>query len=69
MKPDKGNGVVVLDRKDYVVGIRKIINDTGKFKVLSEDPTLKREGQFQRFLRKLKKNKLTSDNDYDKILS
>ena len=28
LKPDKGNGVVVLDRWDYDQGILKIINDT-----------------------------------------
>ena len=27
LKPDKGNGVVVLDRSDYDQGILKIIND------------------------------------------
>jgi len=49
LKPDKGNGVVILDRTDYVEKIFEIVNDTGKFK------TIKREGQLQTFLRKLKK--------------
>ena len=39
LKPDKGNGVVVLDRTAYDSGILKIISDTSKFKVLTEDPT------------------------------
>ena len=54
-KPDKGNGVVVLDRSDYDQGILKIINDTSKFRPIKEDPTLSREGRLQRLLRKLKK--------------
>ena len=34
LKPDKGNGAVVLDRTAYDGGILKIISDTSKFKVL-----------------------------------
>ena len=40
-KPDKGNGVVILDRKLYNNAIEEIISDTSKFEKLSEDPTLK----------------------------
>ena len=42
-KPDKGNGVVILDQKLYNNAIEEIISDTSKFEKLSEDPTLKRE--------------------------
>ena len=45
-KPDKGNGVVILDRKLY--------DNTSKFEKLNEDPALKHEASLQRFLRKLK---------------
>ena len=54
MKPDKGNRVVILDRKLYNNAIEEIISDTSKFEKLNEDPTLKREASLQRFLRKLK---------------
>ena len=57
-KPDKGNGVVILDRKLYDSAIQEIIPDTSKFEKLNEDPTLKREALLQRFLRKLKQKKL-----------
>ena len=53
LRPDKGNGVVVLDRT-YDSGVLKIISNTSKFKVLAEDPALLPEGQLQRFLKKLK---------------
>ena len=53
-KPDKGNGVAILDRKLYNNAIEEIISDTSKFEKLNEDPTLKREASLQRFLRKLK---------------
>ena len=53
-KPDKGNGVVILDRKLYNNAIEEIISDTCKFENLIEDPTLKREASLQRILCKLK---------------
>ena len=49
-KPDKGNGVAILDRKLYNNAIEQIISDTSKYKKLNEDPILKREVS----LRKLK---------------
>ena len=57
-RPDKGNGVVILDRKLYDEPIEEIISDTSKFEKLNEDPTLKREASLQCFLRKLKQKKL-----------
>ena len=51
-KPDKGNGVVILDRKLDNNTIEEIISDKSKFEKLNEDPTLKREASLQRFLRK-----------------
>ena len=65
LKPDKGNGVVIVDRKDYVDSIMKIVSDTGKFRSLRDDRALKCEGQLQRFLRKLKKENKISNLDYD----
>ena len=42
-KPNKGNGVVILDQNLDNKAIEEIISDTSKFEKLSEDPTLKRE--------------------------
>ena len=53
--PDKGNGVVILNKTDYVNGMLEIFSDNTKFKVLREDPTIYREGQLQRRLLHLKK--------------
>ena len=51
----------------YDSGILKIISDTSKFKVLADDPTLLREGQLQRFLRKLKATGHLDTDTYSKI--
>ena len=66
-KPDKGNGVVILERAKYDEAIKKMIEDPEKFEVINEDPTRKREESLQRFLRKLKKDNFFNDNDYSKI--
>ena len=50
MKPNKGNGVVILDQKFYNNAIEEIISATSKFEKLDEDPTLKRKASLQRFL-------------------
>ena len=56
-KPDKANGVVILDQKLYSNAIQEIVSDTSKFEKLNKNPTLKREASLQRFLRKLKQKK------------
>ena len=66
-KLDKGNGVVVLDRKPYNNAIEEIISGTSKFGKLSEDPTLKGEASLQRFLRKLKQKNFFNETEYDKL--
>ena len=57
-KPDKGNLVLVLDRKHFVNAIKETISDTSKFGKLSEDTTLKREASLHHFVRKLKQKNI-----------
>ena len=66
-KPDKGNRVVILDRKLYNNAIEEIISDPSKFGKLNEDPNLKREASLQRFLRKLKQKNFFNEIEYDKL--
>ena len=47
-KPNKGNGVVILDQKLYDNVIVEIISDTSTFENLNEDPTLKRQASLKR---------------------
>ena len=67
LRPDKGSGTVILNRDDYIKKLSDIISDTSKFKKLSADPTLLREGQLQGFLRKLKNKQFFTKDVYDKI--
>ena len=66
-KHNKGNGVVIIDRKLYNNAIEEIISDTYKFEKLSEDPISKREASLQRFQRKLKEKVFFSETEYGKL--
>ena len=57
LHPDKGNGVVIVDRAQYDNTIKEVINDRNKFKEVLHDVTIKGEAKLQRFLRTLKNKK------------
>ena len=63
-KPDKGNGVVIVDAKDYITKMSNIISDSSKFKKINEDPTKRRETKLQNYLSKLKKNNFITEDVY-----
>ena len=65
--PDKGEGVVIINKLDYNRMIYDIINDKSKFKLLDGDPTINREKKLQRFLLSLKKKGMFSDEEYNKL--
>ena len=68
MKPDKGNGAVVMDKKINLEKMYQILAGESKFKKRSNDPTILREGKLQRFLRKLnKKGFFSSKQLYESI--
>ena len=67
MRPNKGSGVVVLNRRDYEKSIKNLTNDKTKFKELWEDVTIKRKSKLKRFVRTLKNNKCLDDVEYEKI--
>ena len=67
IRPDKGNGVVVMDRVIHNQQMHALLNGKNKFKKLSEDPTKLHEGQLQRYLRELKKTQFLDDATYERI--
>ena len=66
-KADKGNAVVILDKTDYQNRILKLIEDKKKFRVLENDPTIKRENSLLNTLNNFKKQKIISDETFQKI--
>ena len=70
IKPDKENGDVILNREDYWSKMESILSDTNKFKTLNDDPiktTFKQESTVRRFLRKLNKSKVISNEIFSKL--
>ena len=64
VKPDKGNGVAILDKVDYHNKMEELLRDTSKFAPLNDDPvktTMKRKTKVRTFLRNLKKTNVISD--------
>ena len=64
-KPDKGRGIVLLNKNDYIQKMTDIINDRSKFKLINEDElklTIKLEDKIRKFINKLndvKKEKIS----------
>ena len=52
-KPDKGNGVVIMDSKDYVDKMQVILNDRTKFLMLGQLETHNRTQRIESNIRKL----------------
>ena len=52
-KPDKGNGIVIVSRLDYLNKMKQLLSDNTKFKPLTSNPTKAREESLSSYLRKL----------------
>ena len=69
-KPDKGNGVVIMDRNDYLSKVHKILSDKSKFNLVHENihtTILHVEDRINRFINKLKKTKEISLELYNSL--
>ena len=70
--PDKGNGVVVLDKSTYISSMMNIVGDATKFKLISEPIEglcRKVEGKINRFLYGIKDKRVITDDAYQKLRS
>ena len=64
-KPDKGIGVVVLDRKHYIKKMGTILKDKTKFQPRKGKANLENLKKFQGFLSRLKKKGVLDDSVYN----
>ena len=53
LKPDKGEGVVLISKQDYTQAMDSLFSDRTKFKPVKTDPTHRRLISIQRYLRTL----------------
>ena len=47
LKPDKGNGIVLVNCLDYKNSVKQIFSDRTKFRKINEDPTFRRLSSLQ----------------------
>ena len=69
-KPDKGRGVVLMDRSSYVQSLLKLISDRAKFDIIPmslEKYTQKIEDKINNFLRKIRELKVISKDVYSQL--
>ena len=64
MKPDKGNGIVLLNKEDYTNSMENLFSNKTKFKELVSDPTISRLSSLQSYLQKLKNNNEITEAEY-----
>ena len=67
LKPDKGNGIVLLNTNDYNNGVEKLFQKKLKFKQFLEDLIPSRLSSVQRYLKKLNERSKLTNNMYCKI--
>jgi len=67
MKADKGNCTVLLRKADYINELVGMLGDETKFRMLDDDPTIKREEKLVRHLLYLKKQNSITEMFYDKV--
>ena len=61
VKPDKGNGIVLFDIKDYTNSVEHLFKEVSKkFQILDTDPAITQMKSLQSYLRTLlERNKIT----------
>ena len=62
LKPSKGQGRVIINKKDYFQSLDRLFSDKTKFEILEEDPTLRNLNTIQNYLNTLyKRGEITED--------
>ena len=72
MKPDKGNGVVLLNKCDYKNKVYEVLNDHTKFERIHEDAlltVLNKEEKVNFFLRKIKSEGVIDKEVYSELFA
>ena len=67
LKPDKGNGIVLVDSLDYRNSVKQMFSERTKFRKINENPTFRRLSSLQPYLHKLKECKEISEEIYQRI--
>ena len=63
-RPDKGRGIVILNRNDYNKKMNDILSDPTTFEEIHHDPTMKHENKLNAKLLELKNSGFLTPEDY-----
>ena len=69
-KPDKGKGIVILNKDDYINKMHNILDDTSKFKIINQDTfklSLRLKDKINIFLNSLKEKNIISNFIYKNL--
>ena len=64
-KPDKGKGIVIMDKGEYNNKMLDILKDTTTFKELKNDITILQEDKLTRKLKQLRNDKFITEHEYN----
>ena len=67
LKPDKGNGVVLIDIVDYQSCLAQLFEDSTKFRKINTDPTYTRLKTLQSYLNTLRKRNEINETQYKEM--
>ena len=67
LKPDKGNGVVLIKNCEYIDCLSAIFSDATEFRKLEHDPAFAQLNSLQRYLRTINKRNEIDDSTYEHI--
>ena len=60
LKPDKGQGIVLINKSDYYQSLERLFGDQTKFRISNDDPTLRNLSSVQNYLNTLlSRNEIT----------
>ncbi|CAF4803502.1 unnamed protein product, partial [Rotaria sp. Silwood2] len=68
-KPDKGHGVVIMDKRDYMHKMETLLQDQTTFKRIYDDPTISDEDRLIRLLLRLEKEGFITNEEYNMVKS
>jgi len=64
-RPDKGRGVVIMNRSDYLQKMNVLLSDRSSFEVLDKDPTLENETKLINMLLLFKKEGFITEAEFN----
>ena len=67
LKPDKGNGVVLININDYILCMTDLFSDKTKFSKVKVDSTLTQLNSLKNYLRTILNRSEISNSEYDNM--